>query len=139
MVEATTTDTAPAEEVRKLTARWHYPEILDKGFVAVPARFLQIYSTLKPSLTSGEALFVIQLMSFKWSEKAPFPGYGTIAKRMGLSDKAVRRHAAALENKGYLRRIARVGDTNRFDLSPLFDALRNEIVKPDNRGGQSNG
>jgi DNA-binding transcriptional MocR family regulator len=82
-----------------------------------------LYSKLNPPLTSGEALFIIQLMNFKWNKRAPFPSYGLLAKRMGLSDKAVRRHAAALEAKKYLYRIQRVGATNKFDLSKLFDAL----------------
>ena len=28
------------------------------------------------------------------------------------------------DQKGYLRRLVRVGQTNRFNLTPLFDALR---------------
>jgi len=107
----------------KVAARWKHPELFDSGFVGVPTHFLELYSLLNPPLTSGEAIFVVQLMNFKWNSKAPFPGYATLARRMGLSDKAVRRHAAALEAKKYLRRIKRVGTTNKFELSPLFDAL----------------
>jgi hypothetical protein len=108
---------------RSIIARWKHKDLLTPGYVSVPKLFLELYSLLNPPLTSGEALFVIQLMSFKWNEKAPFPGYATLAKRMGLSDKAVRRHAATLESKKYLRRIQRIGSTNQFDLNPLFDAL----------------
>ena len=35
-----------------------------------------------------------------------------------------RRHAASLEQKGYLKRDYREGQTNRFDLSALFNALK---------------
>ena len=42
---------------------------------------------------------------------------------MGISTKMVRRYALALEQKGYLRRVIRKGNTNRFDLEPLFDKL----------------
>jgi hypothetical protein len=108
---------------RTVIARWEYKELFDNGFVAVPTRFLELYSLLKPEITSGEALFIIQLMTFKWDKSAPFPGYNLLAKRMGLSDKAVRRFAASLETKKYLKRFTRQGTTNIFDLSPLFDAL----------------
>ena len=72
-------------------------------------------------------MFVLQLMTFKWSATAPFPSYKTIAARMGITDKMARRYAAALEGKGYLRRQSRIGSTNSFDLQPLFDALKRAI------------
>jgi DNA-binding transcriptional MocR family regulator len=63
------------------------------------------------------------LMEFKWDSNAPFPGYATLAQRMGISVKMARRHAQTLEGKKYLRREMRRGRTNRFDLSPLFEGL----------------
>lgn len=68
-------------------------------------------------------MFVLELMYNKWSGDAPFPSYKSLAARMGLTDKMVRRYAANLEGKGYLRRQARIGNTNSFDLNPLFTAL----------------
>jgi DNA-binding MarR family transcriptional regulator len=110
---------------RSFVARWNYEELFDQGFVAVPTRFLQLYANLKPyPLTAGEAIFVLQLMSFKWTADAPFPGYKRIAKRMGLTDKMVRKYAQSLEAKGYVKREKRVSSTNRFDLTGLFYALR---------------
>ena len=47
---------------------------------------------------------------------------------MGVSDKMARRYAQSLEQKGYLRRLVRVGRTNRFNLTPLFDALRAAVM-----------
>jgi len=47
---------------------------------------------------------------------------------MGISDKMARRHAQSLEAKRYLRRVARVGATNQFDLTPLFDAIRDACI-----------
>ena len=68
-------------------------------------------------------MFVLHLMDFKWDAKLPFPGYKTLAKRMGVTDKMARNHAHSLEIKKYLLRHMRIGRTNRFDLSPLSDAL----------------
>jgi hypothetical protein len=119
-----TPSTPVPRSIRSLAQRWKHSELFARGFVALPTLFLHHYAHLKPhALTSGEALFVIHLMEFKWDEKAPFPGYATIAARMGISDKMARRHAQSLETKKYLVRIKRSGHTNRFDLTPLFDSL----------------
>jgi hypothetical protein len=125
-------------------ARWQHHEILDKGFVPVPIRFLETYSKLRPAITSGEALFIVHLMTFKWGDEAPFPGYSTIAQRMGVTDKAARRHALSLEKKKYLKRRFRIGTTNEFDLTPLFDALladvkRQQRAQRNRRQGNSRG
>ena len=75
----------------------------------LPVLFLNHYADLKPfPLTSGEALFVLHLMEFKWDEENPFPGYRTLARRIGVTPKMVRRHAQSLEQKGYLIREIRV-------------------------------
>lgn len=109
---------------RSFAKRWNHSELFGKGFVAVPTSFLRHYAHLQPyRLTTGEALFVLHLMEFKWDADAPFPGYATLAQRMGISLKMARRHAQQLEVKKYLRREIRRGKTNKFDLSPLFDAL----------------
>lgn len=122
--EPSETQIVPSQTPRSLTKRWKHEELFDLGFVAVPTLFLRHYAHLKPKrLTIGEAMFVLHLMEFKWDADAPFPGYATLAKRMGISDKMTRRHAQSLEAKKYLKRELRVGLTNRFDLSPLFDAL----------------
>ena len=83
--------------------------------MSVPNKFLRCYTALNPPLSSGEALFVLQLMTFKWDDAAPFPSYGRIAKTMGVTDKMARRYAQSLQKKGYLVR--------QFDLTRLFDAL----------------
>ena len=68
-------------------------------------------------------MFVIHLMQYKWDENAPFPGYKTIAKQMGVSDKSARRYAQSLEQKGYIRREMRKGETNKFHITQLIAAL----------------
>jgi len=106
------------------SSRWDYPEVFDNGYVPVPNLFLQAYASLKPyPLTPGEAMFVLELMTFKWTKDPPFPGYKRIAERMNVTDKMVRRYAQSLEAKGYLRRGLRKNQTNEFDLAGLFRAL----------------
>ena len=109
---------------RSAAARWgNHKDLFTRGFLVVPHRFLHHYSLLDPPLTTGEALFVLHLMSFKWDRELPFPSYKLLAQRMGVTDKAVRRYAQALDRKGYLQRHYRKRAPNRFDLTGLFDAL----------------
>lgn len=107
------------------SARWKHEKLFQQGYVAVPITFLQHYAKLQRfgGLTHSEAMFVIQVMAFKWDERAPFPSYATLAKRLGTSVKTVQRQAKVLEEKGYLRRESRRGLSNSFELTPLFDAL----------------
>lgn len=109
---------------RTYAARWRHADLLESGYLVVPSIFLRHYSQLKPySLTHGEVLFILHLMEFKWDSADPFPSYDTLARRMGISTKMARRYGKALEQKGFMRRKIRTGNTNRFDLSPLFDKL----------------
>jgi len=99
-------------------------ELEEDGHVQVSTFFLENYHRLKPyPLTHGEAMFIVHLMQHKWGEEAPYPGYKTIAKRMGVSDKTARRLAKSLEDKKYLIREIREANTNRFHLNKLMAAL----------------
>ena len=130
---ATGASTVQLKTPRTYADRWKHPELLQSGYVVVPTDFLRYYSLLKPySLTHGEALFVIHLMEFKWDRAAPFPSYGTLARRMGVTTKMARRYAQKLEQKGFLERVVRTGNTNLFDLTPLFDKLL-EVVQANAR------
>ena len=120
-------------QTRTYADRWKHPDLLKSGYLVVPSVFLRNYSKLEPdSLTHAEALFVLHLMEFKWDRNAPFPSYNTLADRMGISAKMVRRYAHSLEKKGFVRRLGRLGSTNRFDLTPLFDKLL-QVVRLDQR------
>jgi hypothetical protein len=114
-----------AEQVkipREVARRWT-PRLTRDGWTPVSDYFLENYHKLKPALTSLEAMLVIHLMRHKWDEKHPRPAFKTLAKRMGITDTAVRNHARSLEKKTYLLRIKRIGQPNHFDLTPLFQAL----------------
>jgi hypothetical protein len=110
---------------RSATARWGKQDtrLFREGWLSVPNKFLRCYTALNPPLSSGEALFVLQLMTFKWDDAAPFPSYGRIAKTMGVTDKMARRYAQSLQKKGYLVRQFQKRAPNKFDLTRLFDAL----------------
>ena len=60
----------------------------------------------------------------------PFPGYRAIAERMGMSVPYTRKIARSLEDKNLLKRQVRRGQTNRFDLTPLFKRLVSRFDSP---------
>ncbi len=115
---------------RDVITRWGGHQILaTEGHVPVVALFLKLSGNLKPyPLTPAESLFVLQLMVHKWDAKHPFPAYKTIATRMGVSVAYARTIGRTLERKGYLRRILRTGQTVKFDLNRLFQALATEAT-----------
>ena len=103
-------------------------EVFADGFLAVPTLFLKVYANLNPPLTPAEAMFVLELMNFKWGPAHPFPAYETLAERMNVTDKMARRYAQKLEDKHYLRRLYHKNKPNEFDLTGLFNALRSAAV-----------
>jgi Helix-turn-helix domain len=123
VVELPLPDGSASKPKRSFIQRWKHEAIFKRGFVPVPTLFLQHYADLKPEITPSEAMFILHLMEFKWDADHPYPGYKTLPRRMGRSEKAVQGHAQNLEIKGYLRRQLRRAETNKFDLTPLFDVL----------------
>jgi hypothetical protein len=112
----------PTED-RSFGNRWA-PELKEDGFAQISSFFLENYHRLKEyPMTHGEAMFVVHLMQYKWTEKSPYPAYKTLALKMAVDPKTTRRLAKSLEEKGYLKRVLREAQTNKFDLSGLFKAL----------------
>lgn len=114
-------------ESRNVGSRWT-EKIAEAGWTPVSDYFLDTYASLVPQITSMEAMLIIHLVAHKWTKAAPFPGYTTLAKHMGITPTSVRNHARSLEKKGYLRREARVSKTNKFHLDGLFKALEAELT-----------
>lgn len=117
---------AQSREKRNPAARW--TPALAKNWTPVADAFLANYASLEPPITSLEAMLIIQLIQHKWDKNAPFPGFETLAKRMGVTPTAVRNHARSLEKKGYLRRELRISQTNRFHLDGLFSKLETYVA-----------
>ncbi len=115
--------TAAKDKKFDFSKKWD-PTLEKEGFTMISSFFLKNYYRLKPyDLTYGEAMFVIHIMQYKWTEESPYPAFKTIAERMHVSTKSARRFAQSLDKKGYLIREIRKGYTNKFDLKPLINAL----------------
>lgn len=125
-----------AHPARSARARWgNLEEMFEGGFLVVPWKFLTCYAWLRPEpLTTGEAMFVLHLMTFKWEAAAPYPSYKTLAKRMNVSETMVRAYARSLSKKGYLIRQYQKKAPNRFDLNPLFAAIAKSWGPPNDVG-----
>jgi DNA-binding transcriptional regulator YhcF (GntR family) len=116
----------PAKGTRqKFSVELAWTPTLAKRYVPVSRAFLENYFEL--GITVEEAIFIIHLFQYKWNERAPIPGYKRLSSAMGVSVKTARRYAQNLERKGYINRVRRDWDTNRFDLRPLFRALEHVI------------
>ena len=115
---------------RDIVTRWGgHAELFSRGFVPVPVTFLKSYASLEPfAMTSAEAMLVLQLMAHKWDADDPYPGYKSLAKRLGKTEGYARTLARNLEGKKLLARIVRTGTTNRFNLRPLFDKLKAHLA-----------
>jgi predicted transcriptional regulator len=113
-------------EQRDVAARWT-PHLATGGWTPVVDYFLDHYREL--GITNLEAIFLVHLIRFKWTTQMPFPGFKRLAKKMGISATAARGHARRLEKKGLLKRMERVGSTNRFDLTGLFQGLERLQLK----------
>jgi biotin operon repressor len=111
--------------------RWKHAALTTGSYLPVFEPFFAGVGKLDPPLTPTQAMLVLNLLSFKWRDAAPFVSYETLGKRMGLSAKMVQRHAKKLERAGYLRIEERRGRSNRFHLDGLFDALRDELARRD--------
>lgn len=120
-------------EKYRVAERWTPP--LARQFCPVSSSFLRLYHRLRPAagvrgLNSTEAILIIHLMDHKWGEAAPFPAVETLAERMGVSDRAVRKVVARLEECGYIAREQIPGRSNRYRLDGLFSALE-ELLNED--------
>ena len=116
-----------------VAVRWT-PYLASKGWTPIVHPLLEHALSLKPPLTIAETLLVINLMAHKWDDAEPFPAVSTLATRLGCGDRNVRKMLERLENVGYVRRTARVGQSNLYDLSGLFAAL--EAVAGEKDGGK---
>jgi Mn-dependent DtxR family transcriptional regulator len=118
----------PTKLPRVVSSRWT-PALAKAGWTPVVNFFLDNYHRLEPEpLRYVEAMFVIHLMRHKWDGNAPYPGFRSLAKRMGISPQSARIYARKLQTKGYLVREFKTGETNRFHLKKLFEALETLAV-----------
>lgn len=101
--------------------------MLEAGHTAVPNLVLRHYAGL--GLSPAELVFVLEVWTFWWSERDPYPSLGTIAERMGISRRQARNYVHSLKERGYLLVNERVAPgrgqlTSEYDFGPFLEAIR---------------
>ncbi len=125
---------SPPRRDRSFAARWS-PKIATGHFTPVPEYFLHNLHRLRPhdhaqGLTPLEALVIVQIVSHKWDERAPFPALGTIAERLSVSRRTIRAALERLEDLGYVRReYSSTGGTSRYHFDGLVRAIEALIAE----------
>ncbi|MEL6323156.1 MAG: helix-turn-helix domain-containing protein [Pseudomonadota bacterium] len=118
---------------RKASERKFGKPVMEIGFCIVPSLLIQAQARL--GLEPQQINILLHLLDMWWDKDSkPFPTKELIAERMGVSDKTVQRHIAAMEKAGLVRRIERTkpgrGRTsNEYDLSGLVAKLKE--LEPD--------
>lgn len=101
--------------------------------VVLPRRFLEGYARLQ--LTPPEGMLIVCLLA-----SPPRPSLAALARLLGVQTRTVRNWARRLERRGLLRRVyrrdgPRGGQTNEWDLTPLWERLE----RVDDVGEEQNG
>ncbi len=78
-------------------------------------------------------MLVIQLLDFKWTRDAPFPSVAALARRLGLTDRAVRDALKRLDELNLIKRESRHNSSggrssNRYVFDGLFERLEAMIA-----------
>lgn len=103
-------------------------KVMELGFCIVPSLLLRAQQRL--GLNPTQLAVLMQLCDFWWEEaRKPHPGVKTLAERLSLSERQVRRYIAELEQAGLVQRIERHAghggkQTNIYDLSGLVAKLK---------------
>jgi hypothetical protein len=104
--------------------------ILSYGIAAVPRAIFTHQKVL--GLTAQQVWFVCYVLSFQWDAALPYPSINKMAERTGYSKQQLHTIKGELVAKGYLEIVRRTADgggndTNLYDFSPLFDAIRDQL------------
>jgi hypothetical protein len=108
--------------------RWT-EKLAAQGFTPIVQPFLRFHSKLNPPIASPEAYVIVQLMSWRWDGRHwPYPTLGTLAERMGRTERYVRKLCEKLEGSGYLQRRRIPGRrSHEFDLTGLMVRLEDYL------------
>jgi len=101
--------------------------VLAAGHTAIPNLVLHYYAAL--DIGEGELVCTLQIWSYWWTARDPYPSIASIATRMGKSTRQVKTYLKGLQDKGMLRVVERFDAasggqmTSEYDFSPLIEAV----------------
>ena len=116
--------TKPAT-TKALRDKWG-KDLLETGWTGLPNVLIEKQHAL--GLDVIDLGIILHLVKHWWSAaEPPFPSKRRIAQAMGISERTVQRHIAAMEGKGYVAREQRRlggGRPNRYHLDGLVAELK---------------
>lgn len=126
--KSTTVANKNSEKSKKLRTnekKWTEP-LMKAGWTAIPSILLEQQDKL--GLDPIDMNIILQLASFWWYDNnLPHPSKKRIASRLNIDPSTVRRHVAAMELKGYIKRKYRTDEkkgqqTNEYTFEGLIKA-----------------
>jgi predicted transcriptional regulator len=101
--------------------------VIAAGYTVMPTVVLKYQQRLK--LDALDVNLLMHLVSYWWhKDNLPHPGKTALALAVNVDPSTVRRRLKALEERGFIKRVARRSSnkgsqTNLYDLSGLIEAL----------------
>lgn len=117
---------APKKIRRSAEAKWG-TDVMARGFVIVPSVLLRAQRRL--GLSGTQLAIILHLVDW-WSDadKHPWSAKETLSNRIGLTERQLQRQIAALEKRGYVKRVPHVTRhgkrPNSYDLGGLVKKLK---------------
>jgi AraC-like DNA-binding protein len=108
--------------------------LLRYGIATVPRAIFTHQVAL--GLTPQQVWFVCYILSFQWDTSLPYPSINKMAERTGYSKRQLLRIKDDLVAERYLEVVRRTSsdrgnDSNAYDFSLLFDAIRRHLQAPE--------
>ena len=75
-------------------------DVFEEGFTASPNIFMNNYAKL--GLSDAQAMFVLQILKFKWGKEDPYPSKETLACTMSASKITVSRYLSYFRERGFM-------------------------------------
>jgi hypothetical protein len=102
--------------------------VMALGFSILPSLLFRAQPRL--GLNPTQLALLVQLADYWWAhDRKPYPSIKTLAQRLGLGSRQVRRYIEQLEKAGLVRRVERKAAhlgrlSNEYDLSGLVEKLK---------------
>ena len=103
--------------------------LLDAGFVPVSRIFLRNYFRLEPKLSDFEALFLINLVDYVWSDRRAFPGWQRLSEDLGIPVSRVTDTLEELQMKGFISFVSVKDNKGRAYSLEQFYLKLEELIK----------
>lgn len=118
-------ESAPAGRFGPTPSQWE-PDLYVGGFTSFPTLLFRHYTAL--GIGEAELVLLLQLWTYWWDERAPFPSVGTLAERMGKGERQIQHYVEQLRKRGLLAVLVRRTEqgrqlSNAYDLRPLLARL----------------